>query len=127
MSYDELLAFINKIDDHSFEEMIPIIDKYINNLHKKDFINIIENIGGIPESIIPSSSKEKLYSKASDIVLARCFKCLGLDSEVLHSRGNSADVIATSNLHHYNLVADAKCFRYSRTAKNQKDYKRLWR
>ena len=41
--------------------------------------------------------------------------------EVLRTRGNSADVYSKSK--NYTLVSDAKCFRLSRTAKNQKDFK----
>ena len=36
---------------------------------------------------------------------------------------DSADVLAESPIHGYTLVADAKAFRMSRTAKNQKDFK----
>jgi type II restriction enzyme len=38
-------------------------------------------------------------------------------------RADSADVIAESDIFGYTLVADAKAFRLSRTAKNQKDFK----
>ncbi len=89
-----------------------------------DFKEIIKNIGIIPENIEHDSSEEKLYSKASDVVLARCFRMLGLDAKALDERADSADIIAEStNGYNYSLVADAKCFRLSRTAKNQKDYK----
>jgi len=46
---------------------------------------------------------------------------LSLDSEVLRTRGNSADVYSKTK--NYTIVSDAKCFRLSRTAKNQKDFK----
>lgn len=65
-----------------------------------------------------------MYSKASDIVLARCFRLLGLASRALDERTDSADILAESiSGYNYSLVADAKCFRLSRTAKNQKDFK----
>ena len=57
------------------------------------------------------------------MVLARAFRELGLKSTVLRERSDSADVIAESKFHCYTLVADAKSFRLSRTAKNQKDFK----
>lgn len=38
-------------------------------------------------------------------------------------RGDAADVFAESSIYGYTLVADAKAFRMSRTAKNQKDFK----
>lgn len=77
--------------------------------------------GNLPESYIRSSSAEKLYSKYTDSLLAEAFKAVGLKSLVLKKRGATADVevFATS----YSFVADAKSFRLSRTAKNQKDFK----
>lgn len=75
-------------------------------------------------SIIYKKGEEKLYSKASDIVLARCFRILGMDAKALDERADSADILAESTQgYQYSLVADAKCFRLSRTAKNQKDFK----
>ena len=98
------------------------IESYIQSLSKDDFIEIVKEIGTIPEVIEASSTEEKLYSKASDIVLARCFSEIGLKAKALYERGNSADIVAESH-HGYTLVADAKTFRLSRTAKNQKDFK----
>ena len=98
------------------------IESYIQSLSKDDFIEIVKEIGTIPEVIEASSTEEKLYSKASDIVLARCFSEIGLKAKALSERGNSADIVAESH-HGYTLVADAKTFRLSRTAKNQKDFK----
>ncbi|EFP63181.1 HindIII restriction endonuclease [Erysipelotrichaceae bacterium 3_1_53] len=91
-------------------------------MSKEDFIEIVKEIGTIPEIIEASSTEEKLYSKASDIILARCFSEIGLKAKAVSERGNSADIIAESE-HGYTLVADAKTFRLSRTAKNQKDFK----
>ena len=98
------------------------IESYIQSLSKDDFIEIVKEIGTIPEVIEASSTEEKLYSKASDIVLARCFSEIGLKAKALSERGNSADIVAESH-HGYTLVAEAKTFRLSRTAKNQKDFK----
>ncbi len=48
---------------------------------------------------------------------------LGLASKTLNELADSADIIAESKQgYNYGLVADAKCFRLSRTAKNQKDF-----
>ena len=58
-----------------------------------------------------------------DAVLARAFRELGLQAAVLRERADSADVIAFSCFHGYSLRADAKAFRLSRTARNQKDFK----
>lgn len=124
--FDSLIAFINQTahDKNDFKEATEKVREYIDAISKDDFLNIIRNIGTIPESIVHDSTEEKLYSKASDIVLAKCFRLLGLDSKALDERSDSADIIAKSKAgYQYSLVADAKCFRLSRTAKNQKDFK----
>lgn len=77
--------------------------------------------GSIPESYAHDSSEEKLYSKYTDCLLSLAFNAIGLKSLVLTERGNAADVEAYSK--NYSFVADAKAFRLSRTAKNQKDFK----
>jgi hypothetical protein len=77
--------------------------------------------GTIPEHYDHDSSSEKLYSKYTDAVLSGAFGLLGLNSVVLSERGDAADVEATCA--DFSLVADAKAFRLSRTAKNQKDFK----
>lgn len=77
--------------------------------------------GNIPESYRHDSSEEKLYSKYTDALLSISYKTLGLKSLVLKERADAADVeVFTKN---YSFVADAKSFRLSRTAKNQKDFK----
>jgi hypothetical protein len=79
--------------------------------------------GVIPEALEHDSTPEKLYSKYTDAVLAEAFKFLGMRSLVLAGRGDSADVEAFSLEHDFDLVADAKAMRLSRTAKNAKDFK----
>lgn len=122
--YDEFLGIVVDvcIKYKEFAEGAVEIENWINKLERKDFIEIVSEVGTIPEQIKASSTEEKMYSKASDIVLARCFRELGLSSKAVTARGNSADVVAESD-YRYTLVADAKCFRMSRTAKNQKDFK----
>jgi hypothetical protein len=46
---------------------------------------------------------------------------LGIRTQVIRTRGNSADVRGEADA--YTLVGDAKAFRLSRTARNQKDFK----
>jgi type II restriction enzyme len=77
--------------------------------------------GDIPESYGHDTSEEKLYSKYTDSLLNECFKSMGLKSLVLRERADAADVEAFAKS--YSFVADAKAFRLSRTAKNQKDFK----
>jgi len=106
-----------------FGQSSDSLQAIIFGLERKDLIPIIAEIGAIPEDIVHDSSEEKLYAKASDIVLAKCFQELGLKSSVTKERANCADVMAKSQFHNYSLVGDAKSFRLSRTAKNQKDFK----
>jgi type II restriction enzyme len=77
--------------------------------------------GNIPESYAHDSSEEKLYSKYTDCLLSEIFKFIGLRSIILKERSDTADVEAFAK--NYSFVADAKSFRLSRTAKNQKDFK----
>ncbi|MCL2499871.1 MAG: HindIII family type II restriction endonuclease [Defluviitaleaceae bacterium] len=88
-----------------------------------NILDLVSQIGTIPEVINHDSTEEKLFAKASDAILSRAFRELGLKSTIISERADSADVIARSIIHGYTLVADAKAFRLSRTAKNQKDFK----
>ena len=86
-------------------------------------VNHLRLAGDIPESYGHDTSEEKQYSKYTDAVISKSFKCLGLRSLVLKERADAADVEAFGR--DFSLVADAKAFRLSRTAKNQKDFKVL--
>ncbi len=77
--------------------------------------------GSIPESYSHDSSEEKLYSKYTDCLLSLAFTSLGLTSLVVTERADAADVEVVGK--NYSFVADAKAFRLSRSAKNQKDFK----
>lgn len=123
MSFNHFIDIIIELSTtKKFNEATEQIKSYVNGLERRTVIKIVEEIGTIPECIEASSSSEKLFSKASDCILARCFWELGMPSIAVNERGNSADIIARS-IHGYTLVADAKTFRLSRTAKNQKDFK----
>lgn len=122
--FEKLVELIHNTTQEDFKVATEAVRRFINEMDKEDFKIVVKNIGTIPENIDHDSSEEKLYSKASDIVLARCFRLLGLDAKALDERADSADIIAASTKgYNYSLVADAKCFRLSRTAKNQKDFK----
>ena len=121
LRFFEIIIFVNK-GKKNFKLSGNDIESYIQSLSKDDFIEIVKEIGTIPEDIQASSKDAQHNSKASDIVLARCFSEIGLKAKALSERGNSADIVAESH-HGYTLVADAKTFRLSRTAKNQKDFK----
>lgn len=124
MNFTELCKTIDEFTiRYDFQNASEALEDKIFSLQKNDFIPLVTEIGTIPESIGHDSTEEKLYSKVSDIVLSKCFQELGLKSTVLRERANSADVEAKSKYHNYSLVGDAKAFRLSRTAKNQKDFK----
>ena len=77
--------------------------------------------GAMPERYGHDSTHEKLYSKYTDSVVSESLSAIGLNSLVVSERADAADVQARGN--GFSLVADAKAFRLSRTAKNQKDFK----
>ena len=122
MEFKELRKIIKEASGN-FQQSSLLLQQKIFSLTKKDIIPLVEEIGSIPEDIEHDSSEEKLYAKVSDILLAKCFMELGLKAEVIKERANCADVVVKSYFHGYSLVADAKSFRLSRTAKNQKDFK----
>lgn len=119
--FNTLLDLIAKCAKDNFTSATKRLDEFISSA--ENFMDILTQIGTIPESLAHDSTEEKLFAKVSDSVLARAFRELGLKSTVLSERADSADVIAKSDIHGYSLVADAKAFRLSRTAKNQKDFK----
>lgn len=102
--------------------------KLINELRadiKKDGVGaLLDHLrlcGAMPEQYGHDSSEEKLYSKYSDAVISEALTAIGLRSAIITTRADAADVQARCRS--YSLVADAKVFRLSRTAKNQKDFK----
>ena len=124
MLFSELRNLIRKESSKGdFTRAADSIQEVVFSLEKSTLIPIITEIGAIPEDIGHDSSEEKLYAKVADIVLSKCFQELGLQSTVNSERANCADVVAKSQIHNYTLVGDAKAFRLSRTAKNQKDFK----
>jgi type II restriction enzyme len=119
--FDKLLSLITECSRDSFGNATKRLEDFIFSTNC--FNDVLLQIGTIPESIAHDSTEEKLYAKVSDAVLSRVFRELGLKSRVLSGRGDSADVFVESNIHGYTFVADAKAFRLSRTAINQKDLK----
>jgi len=97
------------------------LEDEVSKLGISALIDHLRLCGNIPESFGHDTSEEKLYSKYTDCLLSLSFKALGLTSIVLKERADAADVEAFSKS--YSFVADAKSFRLSRTAKNQKDFK----
>ena len=117
---DEIVKISGKFGDDSSK-----IGRELAAEIKRDgltaLIDHLHLCGSIPENYDHDSSEEKLYSKYTDILLSAALGHIGLTSAVLTERADSADVEAVGP--DYSLVADAKAFRLSRTAKNQKDFK----
>ncbi len=101
------------------------VEKEISTeVNKKGIDSLIGHLrlcGVIPENYGHDTSEEKLYSKYTDVLISKGFSEMGISSIVLKERADVADVECVTN--DYSFVADAKAFRLSRTAKNQKDFK----
>lgn len=109
----------NFTDDFSLLE--KDLSNEIDKLWTKTLLDHLRLCWNIPESYWHDTSEEKLYSKYTDSLLCFAYKKIGLKSIVITERADVADVEAFSEK--YSFVADAKAFRLSRTAKNQKDFK----
>ena len=103
------------------KDVFVTLEKYLSNISQKKLGENIIECGILPEMFAHDSSEEKLWAKFSDIILAHSLNFLGIETIVLGARGNSADVFGKAK--NYSIVGDAKTFRLSRTAKNQKDFK----
>lgn len=131
MTFEELKRVIYSCKQLSFIAASDKLQEIVFALNKADTLQLISQIGAIPEDIGHDSTEEKLYTKVSDILLAKSLLEMNLDAKVLTQRADCADVVAQSHYHNYSLVGDAKAFRLSRTARNAKDYKvnsmAIWR
>ena len=119
MRRNTLIDFIFKVAKSG--DAFDRLEAKIAHLSLKQLKSSLLECGIMPEVFSHDSSEEKLWAKYSDILLSKCLLQLGIKAEVLRTRGDSADVFGKSAS--YSLVGDAKTFRLSRTAKNQKDFK----
>lgn len=113
-----------KISGHFGNDAQKVEEEISAELVKDGVSALLDHIrtcGALPEHYAHDSSEEKLYSKYTDVLLAEAFAFIGLKSVVVKERADSADVEAVGP--DFSFVADAKAFRLSRTAKNQKDFK----
>lgn len=108
-------------DRASARDAFDQLESSLESLTEADLSNLLLDCGIIPEMYPHDSSAEKLWAKYCDILMSKAFSELGINSQVLRARGDSADVFGTTP--DYTIVGDAKAFRLSRTAKNQKDFK----
>ena len=98
-----------------------LLEQALAKMDKETLGASLLECGIIPERFDHDSSEEKLWAKYCDILLAKSWTALNIPAEVLRARGDSADVFGRTDA--YTIVGDAKAFRLSRTAKNQKDFK----
>ena len=115
---------IRKLSDSFKDDSDKLEEELEIEIKKKGVSSLIDHLrlcGNIPENYGRDSSEEKLYSKYTDCLLSLSYSSLSLKSIVLKERADAADVEAFAK--DYSFVADAKAFRLSRTAKNQKDFK----
>lgn len=123
ITFEELKIELSDCTHLSFPDATQRLQERIFALNRANIIELISQIGAIPEDIGHDSTEEKLYIKVSDILLAKSLIEMNFEATVLTQRADCADVIAQSHYHKYSLVGDAKAFRLSRTARNAKDYK----
>ena len=123
MTFEELKIELSDCSSLSFPDATQRLQERIYALDRAHTIQLVSQIGSIPEDIGHDSTEEKLYAKVSDILLAKSLIEMNLEATVLTQRADCADVVAQSHYHRYSLVGDAKAFILSRTARNAKDYK----
>lgn len=116
----ELAKLSGSFGDDS-TKMIVELRAEIANEGPEALLDHLRVCGAVPERYEHDSSEEKLYSKYTDAVVCESLSAIGLRSAIINTRADAADVQARGP--GYSLVADAKAFRLSRTAKNQKDFK----
>jgi type II restriction enzyme len=118
------VAEIRKLSGHFGEDTSRLDIELQAEIQSQGLPTLIDHLrlcGAIPESYGHDSSEEKLYSKYTDKLLQLAFERIGFHSLVIKERADAADVECVAK--DYSFVADAKAFRLSRTAKNQKDFK----
>ena len=115
---------IRKLSGNFGDDSDKLEKELEEEIKKNGISSLIDHLrlcGNIAQSQGHDTSEEKLYSKYTDCLLSLAYSSLGLKSLVLKERADAADVEAFAK--DYSFVADAKAFRLSRTAKNQKDFK----
>ena len=125
MVYEQILKLIQRIcqsKSTDFQNKAIVLGKRVLNLSRKDILVHLLEAGVISERFGHDSTEEKLYAKYCNYLLSRSLLHLGIKSRVIEGRGNAPDVLGKV-ANKYTLAGDAKAFRLSRTAKNQKDFK----
>lgn len=117
MNRRQIIILVDKLakDNLTFGEYAQRLEKELECLTLEELKESLLECGVIPESFGHDSSEEKLYSKYTDILLAKAFNFLGINARIVKQRADSADVEGSTK--EYSIVGDAKAFRLSRTAK----------
>src|SRR5438876_6565991 len=105
----------------TFPQKAAAVAQALDACTESELLEHLDNAGVIPERFDHDSTEEKLFAKYCDSILARAWTLLGVPASVLPERADAADVRGAAV--NYTIVGDAKAFRLSRTAKNQKDFK----
>lgn len=124
MLQQEIVSTIVQLSQDSkltFTSRAAVIAEGLSKISTSQLLIHLAHAGVIPECFDHDSTEEKLFAKYCDALLARSLTELGMNSTVILERADAADVVATHGK--YKIVGDAKAFRLSRTAKNQKDFK----
>jgi type II restriction enzyme len=121
--YTAVLAEIHSASDSTgtFTAKAALLGARIDRCTIEEIKALLPQAGIIPESFDHDSTEEKLYAKFCDYLVAAAFRHLGMDAKAIVERADAADVLIKTTS--FSVVADAKAFRLSRTAKNQKDFK----
>ncbi len=118
------VAELAKLSGSFSDDSTKLVEELRGEVTRDGLDSLIQHLhlcGAIPEQYGHDSSAEKLYSKYTDAVVSESLSAMGLSSSLILTRADAADVQARCA--DFSLVADAKAFRLSRTAKNQKDFK----
>ncbi|MDX2079107.1 MAG: HindIII family type II restriction endonuclease [bacterium] len=119
MIHDDIIGLVERIA--KLPNAFDSLSEALMSLSRQEISDLLLTCGIIPENFDHDSSQEKLWAKYGDILFSLALNALNISSQVIRLRGNSADILAQTP--DYTLVGDAKAFRMSRTAKNQKDFK----
>lgn len=118
------VAELDKLSESFSADSVRMIAKLRAEIARDGADALVDHLrvcGAMPERYGHDSSAEKLYAKYTDALVSETLNAIGLNSMTISARADAADVQARAV--NYSLVADAKAFRLSRTAKNQKDFK----
>ena len=91
MTFKVLCNLIKTLSETQvFQVATSELEKIIFTIKKEQLVNLVKEIGIIPESIPHDSKEEKLYAKVSDIILSRCFYELNMNVTVIKERANNS-------------------------------------